>query len=151
MDQHADAIGAQLARLGRLRERTLRQHQHGDIDPATYVVLFRLLSDGPMRSGALADAVYSDPSTVSRQIAHLVQRGLVERRADADDGRVTVLAATDAGRARCTELRERRAEMLAFVVADWPTDDLSEFLRLLTRFVDDFEARRPDLLKATPA
>jgi hypothetical protein len=54
--------------------------------------------DGPRRAGALADAVHSDPSTISRQIGHLVKLGYVERTADPEDGRATLLAATDEGR-----------------------------------------------------
>ena len=51
--------------------------------------------EGPHRSNALAEAVHSDPSTVSRQIAALVKVGYVERRPDPADGRACLLAATD--------------------------------------------------------
>ena len=88
--QTADEIGSQLVRLVRLLERVQAQYQaeHPDaVDRATYLLLVHLAKDGARRAGALAEAVHSDPSTVSRQVAHLVQLGLVERVADPADGR----------------------------------------------------------------
>ena len=96
--QTADEIGSQLVRLVRLLERVQAQYQaeHPDaVDRATYLLLVHLAKDGARRAGALAEAVHSDPSTVSRQVAHLVQLGLVERVADPADGRATLLVATD--------------------------------------------------------
>src|SRR5687767_11732729 len=81
----ADAVGTQLGRLMRLVERAqaLYHAEHPDaVERATYHLLVHLVNDGPRRAGALAEAVLSDPSTVSRQIGHLVRLGLVERTAD---------------------------------------------------------------------
>ena len=50
-----------------------------------HFLLVHLVKGGPQRSGALAEAVHSDPSTISRQVAHLVRLGLVERTADPED------------------------------------------------------------------
>ena len=51
-------------------------------------------NEGPMRAGALAECLQSDPSTVSRQVAALVKDGLLERRADPADGRASLLVLT---------------------------------------------------------
>ena len=59
-----------------------------------------LQTEGPLRAGALADCLQSDPSTVSRQVAALVKDGLLERRADPDDGRASLLVLTDAATRR---------------------------------------------------
>ncbi|MFF0814581.1 MarR family winged helix-turn-helix transcriptional regulator [Rhodococcus sp. NPDC003318] len=140
----ADRIGNHMVRLQRMRDRTMAHAKTTDgIDPAVYACLFRLIQDGPMRSSALADAMYSDPSTVSRQVTQLVERGLVERQPDPTDGRASVLAATDSGRAVAARVRARRNEKLGQVLADWPIDDLVEFARLMDRFVDDYERMRP--------
>ncbi|MBJ8345997.1 MarR family winged helix-turn-helix transcriptional regulator [Antrihabitans sp. YC2-6] len=150
MDEYADEIGRELIRLQRVRDRTTSQIAlaKGGVDPAIFTCLFRLMTDGPMRSGALAEAVYSDPSTVSRQVAQLVERGLVSRQADPVDGRAIVLVVTDAGRALAEQMRRRRNENLSRVIADWPVEDRSEFVRLLGRFVDDYERRRPEMIAA---
>ncbi|MBC7300147.1 MAG: MarR family transcriptional regulator [Nocardia sp.] len=147
-----DAIAVQLVRLHRLRDRALAQIKDGSgIDPAGFIVLFRLVCDGPMRSGALAEAVHSDASTVSRQVAQLVERGLVVRTADPDDGRATVLEVTDHGRETAGRIRARRRQSIAIVTEEWSAEDRAHFASLLTRFVEDYDAARPVLLTQPPA
>src|SRR5262245_11500612 len=75
----------------------VRLSKLGGFDRSAFILLKNLIHMGPSRSSALAAAVHSDPSTVSRQVAALVRDGLVERRADQDDGRASLLAATPAG------------------------------------------------------
>ncbi|WP_405179274.1 MarR family transcriptional regulator [Nocardia sp. NBC_01377] len=148
-DEAIDTIAVQLTRLQRVRERTAAQIRTEDgVDPAVFVVLFRLLQDGPMRSGALAAAVYSDASTVSRQVAHLVDRGLVLRMADPTDGRASVLVVTERGRSVCERIRRRRHENLTRVTESWIPADRATFAELLRRFVDDFDRARPGMVAA---
>ena len=114
--QTADEIGSQLVRLVRLLERVQAQYQaeHPDaVDRATYLLLVHLAKDGARRAGALAEAVHSDPSTVSRQVAHLVQLGLVERVADPHDARAKDLQLTGRGRALLADVEEIYAELEA--------------------------------------
>ncbi|MFC6010105.1 MarR family winged helix-turn-helix transcriptional regulator [Nocardia lasii] len=151
-DPAIDAIATQLVRLHRLRDRAMAQiKDQSGIDPAGFVVLFRLVCDGPMRSGALAEAVHSDASTVSRQVAILVERGLVLRVADPDDGRATVLEVTDAGRKAAERIRARRQESITIITEDWAEADRADFARLLTRFVTDYDAARQVLLNRPSA
>ncbi|MFC4373023.1 MarR family winged helix-turn-helix transcriptional regulator [Nocardia halotolerans] len=152
-----DAIATQLVRLHRLRDRSLAQMKDDSgIEPAGFVVLFRLVCDGAMRSGALAEAVHSDASTVSRQVAQLVDRGLVARTADPDDGRATLLVATDHGREVATRIRARRQDSIAMITEKWSSQERSTFATLLSRFVHDYDQARPILiarpspLSATP-
>ncbi|MCP2278246.1 DNA-binding transcriptional regulator, MarR family [Nocardia amikacinitolerans] len=143
-DLSIDTIAVQLTRLQRIRDRTALQIRTEDrVDPAVFAVLFRLLCDGPMRSGALAEAVYSDASTVSRQVAQLVERELVRRTADPADGRATVLEVTERGREVAERIRRRRHDNLTRVMADWTPDNRALFADLLRQFVDDFERARP--------
>ena len=141
----AEEIGSQLVRLVRLIERVQAHYQaeHPDaVDRATYLLLVHLAKDGARRAGALAEAVHSDPSTVSRQVAHLVQLGLVERIADPADGRATLLVATDEGRRVFDENRQLRNRRIAGLIAGWSDDDRHAFARLLTRFTDAFESHK---------
>lgn len=144
-----DTIALQLTRLQRIRDRVAAQLRTKDgVDPAAFVILFRLTCDGPMRSGALAEAVHSDASTVSRQVAQLVERNLVERQADRADGRASVLAVTEHGRAVARQIAERRRENLTRVMAAWQPEDRLLFAGLLEQFVDDFERAKPAMLAA---
>ena len=74
-----------------------------DVESATHVLLHVVAAEGPMRASALASSVHADLSTVSRQVAALVSRGLLERQADQLDGRASLLAVTGAGQAAIAE------------------------------------------------
>lgn len=145
----AAELGDELVHLLKAMERTSAQiaaRRKDSVDKGAFTVLFRLVHDGPQRSGALAEATLADPSTVSRHVAHLVSKGLVERTADPVDGRATVLAVTERGRACAHTIRERRNAAIATIVVDWSPDDRSQFTALLTRFTRDLERQRPQLL-----
>ncbi|MCZ4519822.1 MarR family transcriptional regulator [Rhodococcus ruber] len=146
MVEFAEELGTQLVRLQRLRERNIAQiSSSGGVDGAAYVCLFRLLRDGPMRSSELAAMVNSDPSTVSRQVAQLVERGHVERLPDERDGRAFVLAVTESGQEVAAAIQQRRTEALGRVIEKWERDDRSALVGLLDRFLTDYETVRPDL------
>jgi DNA-binding MarR family transcriptional regulator len=130
----ADRIGTELVRLVRLIE-----HPDG-VERATYHLLVHLVKDGPRRSRSLAEAVHSDPSTVSRQVAHLVRLGLVERVADPADGRAVLLVATEEGKRVFAENRRLRNEGIAAMIAQWPAAERRALATLLARFTTDFES-----------
>jgi DNA-binding MarR family transcriptional regulator len=134
------AMGKQQASFG------ARMSKLGGIDRSAVILLKYLVAMGPSRSSALAAAVHSDPSTISRQVAALVRDGLVERRADQEDGRASLLAATPAGTALLEEQRRRMGISLARVVRDWASEDLDRFVELFERFVADHEAYLPTLI-----
>jgi DNA-binding MarR family transcriptional regulator len=70
----------------------------------------------------------------------------VERRADPEDGRASVLAPTDRGLAMLAEQRRRMGLALAQVVRQWDPDDVARFLELFERFVADHEVALPMLI-----
>jgi DNA-binding MarR family transcriptional regulator len=133
------ALGKQQATLGHKMSRA-------GVDRSAVMLLKTLVHVGPSRSSALAAAVHSDPSTVSRQIAGLVRDGLVERRADPEDGRASVLAPTEAGVRLLEEQRKRIGLALARVVRQWAPEDVETFLDLLDRFVTDHERNLPAMI-----
>jgi DNA-binding MarR family transcriptional regulator len=126
------AVASQLAKLG--------------IDKTAMVLLGALTGIGPVRSNALAEAVYSDPSTISRQVAALVRDGLIERRADPDDGRASLLAVTDKGRQLVETRHRQKSCSIARMIAHWPADDREQFAELLERFVADHERNIPNFI-----
>jgi DNA-binding MarR family transcriptional regulator len=141
----SDRIGLQLVRLIRLmeRKRLSKVGEHG-VERAAYVLLARLVIDGPHRSNALAEAVHSDPSTVSRQIAALVRIGYVERRSDPADGRACLLAATDEGHRVFEANRERRNHEISRITSDWDEADRERLVELMDRFTTALENHHPD-------
>lgn len=109
-------------------------------------VLVRLATDGPQRAAELSIAMGADPSTVSRQVAGLVRAGLVERRADPEDGRASILHPTEAGLARVREHRRRRGQAIEPILRDWSDHDRSTFVRLLNRYADGIETHRDQVV-----
>ncbi len=134
MDETADLIGRDLARL--LRTVARLRHQ---TDMGTTSVLGVLLERGPQRVGEIAQALGTDPSTVSRKVAALVDAGLAERRVDPDDGRAHLLAATVAGERQCVDGRRRRMDLVASVLSGWPEDSRRQLATLLGQFADGLQ------------
>jgi DNA-binding MarR family transcriptional regulator len=137
------ALAEQLPRLMRLVHALKSQPAGADRDRAALVLLVPLERLGPLRQGALADLVHADPSTISRHVAALVERGLVRRAADESDGRASRLVVTEAGSAALLALRQERETHLARVTADWSVDDLATFTALFGRLLDDIATTLP--------
>ncbi|TCO58497.1 MarR family winged helix-turn-helix transcriptional regulator [Actinocrispum wychmicini] len=142
----AEELGYQLIRLVNMTSRA-KAHLAGvttdGIERAAYALLAHLVRVGPQRTTALADAVHSDTSTVSRQVSALVQHGLVERTADPEDGRACLLVATDTGRRTFDRAKAERTGYIAKLLADWSQTDQRTLVMLLDRFNDNFENHHP--------
>jgi len=131
-----EAVMVTLARLGR----KMRQRLPGeDLDFAAIVLMKALLDHGPLRLSALASALDVDASTVSRNVRHLEDRGLLERATDPDDGRASQVRLTEEGRARLAAGGERRRALVGSLMADWPSADRDRLRELLTRLLDNLD------------
>ena len=73
----------------------------------------------------------------TRRVQALVDAGHVTRHADGNDGRVSIVQVTEAGRRAADALQDVRREHLARALADWTADDLRQLDVLLSRFVND--------------
>ncbi|MGW5050571.1 MarR family winged helix-turn-helix transcriptional regulator [Actinokineospora sp. NPDC004072] len=116
------------------------------VDRSAIVLLKNLVALGPARLSTLAEAVHSDPSTVSRQVTALVKEGLVARTADPDDGRASLLVPTAEGLAVLERQRARFALSIARMVRGWDPHDLDTFVELFERFITDHEKYMPNLI-----
>jgi len=112
------------------------------IDRAGLAMLSRLTEHDDIRLSDLATVMHLDVSTVSRQVRHLEDAGLLRRAGDPDDRRVYRLSITDSGRHLLDQLRTARREMLCAALRDWSDDDRDRLTDLLTRLADDLG---PDL------
>jgi DNA-binding MarR family transcriptional regulator len=146
---HGAADGAslsdELARLSRVLHALKTSVAAGPDarERAAHVLLFPLTRLGPLRQGALAELVHADPSTVSRHVTLLVERGLVRRVADELDGRASRLVVTPAGEAVLESMRQERDGLLEQVTASWTPEELASFTRLLSRFVQGLADHLP--------
>jgi DNA-binding MarR family transcriptional regulator len=138
----AEELVRQVMRFALLMKRATSRfvsQQSDGIEQAAYFLLGVLATNGPQRTTALAEAVHSDTSTVSRQVGALVRHGLVERQADPADGRACLLAATAEGQ-RCFEhQRTARTQQIADVLGHWSPDELHAVAESLGRLNGEFE------------
>lgn len=147
----AQAISQTLVRVVKIMA-AMKHHaprEHAAVDPSHYPLLF-CVSGEPRRVSAVADSIHSDVSTVSRQVTHLVQHGLLEKIGDPDDGRAQLLSLSDTGRHVIDRLMERRGSWFEQMLSTWSDEEARDFERYLTRFGDDVEAFKAQLV-ATPA
>ncbi|WP_435846228.1 MarR family winged helix-turn-helix transcriptional regulator [Streptomyces diacarni] len=132
-----DAMQHQLAVYARRAEQTrlggLGQARNS-MDRAAYLLLNRLDQEGPMGVKALAAGMGIDSSTVTRQVAPLVESGLVKRTSHPEDGRAVVLQLSPRGEARLEEVRSSRRNLMQLITQEWTEEERGTFCELLTRF-----------------
>jgi len=104
-----------------------------------YATLARLGLAGPCTVSELAGGLGLELSTVSRRVKALEERGLVERRTDDNDRRISHLRLSTSGRAMFDALSKGWRDMLAEALADWSPEDLDAFTRLFVRFAADLD------------
>ncbi|MFE2374971.1 MarR family winged helix-turn-helix transcriptional regulator [Streptomyces sp. NPDC059398] len=139
-----DALQHQVALFARRAEQTRMGgvgQARNSMDRAAYLLLNRLDREGPMGVKALAAGMGIDSSTVTRQVAPLVDTGLVKRTSHPEDGRAVVLELSPRGQARLEEVRSSRRELMAQVTEGWTQEDREAFCTLLTRFNSSLSGR----------
>ncbi|POX41641.1 MarR family transcriptional regulator [Streptomyces sp. Ru73] len=146
--QHQVAVFARRAEQSRLGG---VGQARNSMDRAAYLLLNRLDQEGAMGVKALAAGMGIDSSTVTRQVAPLVDAGLVTRASHPEDGRAVVLQLSERGRARLEEVRASRRELMALVTAEWSEEERNSFTTLLTRFNVSLSTVTASLSPGTPA
>ena len=127
----------------------LKAKMTSTVDPelSSLFLIGRLVKNGPTRAKDLAEATCADQSTVSRQVAALVKAGLVERQADPDDGRASILVPTALGVERMNKHFANRGRALAPLLADWSDHERNQFVDLLGRFNANLDSRRDEIAR----
>lgn len=87
----------------------------------------------------VADFLAVDHSTASRSVAAVVAAGLVTKTFAADDQRRCMLVLTEAGRQASQTVTDRRRELVAEMIADWPETQVDTLVDLLDRLTERFE------------
>ncbi|GAB2702381.1 MarR family winged helix-turn-helix transcriptional regulator [Kitasatospora kifunensis] len=126
--------------VGRIARRVRQAHTVGDLTHSEVSVLARLERDGAASPGSLADLERVRPQAMATTLAALEERGLVQRRPDASDGRRSVLTVTEAGRQMLTDRASESVQRLAGAIEQEfnPTErqELLQLLPLLHRLAE---------------
>ena len=126
-------VGVLIRRIRRvIGERARAVHE--DLQPASYFMLSWLVDEGPVRASAMVENFNIDKGAVSRQCQHLFELGLIERTPDPDDGRATLIAASDDARRRLADVSDQRRKWLDERLGDWTTEELEVFAATLEKY-----------------
>lgn len=135
MASHTEACGQLLGPLRDLlgfRQTALQRAQQGnDLTVSGTGLLAELVHGGESRASDLAHDRVVDASVVSRQLGHLEQEGLIERRPAPEDRRASLLRATERGREVLAEREEEKARWLSHALRDWDDEELVKLAELL--------------------
>lgn len=104
--------------ITRLNRRVRQSRPIGELTATQYSVLTSLELAGALTPTELADTERVQPPTMTRIVAKLEQRGLVQRNPHPTDGRQVILSATEAGRAIVAQHGQARDEWLAQRLAE---------------------------------
>ncbi|MFF5233785.1 MarR family winged helix-turn-helix transcriptional regulator [Dactylosporangium sp. NPDC000521] len=126
--------GAQLAAalrdsITRLNRRLRQARPIGDLTITQLSALTSLELNGALTPRELADVERVQPPTLTKIVAKLEERGLVQRTPHPTDGRQVILAATESGRAVVVEHRRARDEWLAKQLAALTPDERETLAR----------------------
>lgn len=135
--RHYDELARQLSAVGAVKRDMARILPH-DCPAGSAAVLTILHRYGEMRMSRLAELLAVDMSVTSRHVAHVADRGWIERHPDPADKRSRILRLTDEGMERIDELNTRTTQLLADRLSDWSDDEVDQLIALMTRLRESF-------------
>ncbi|RCW47147.1 DNA-binding MarR family transcriptional regulator [Halopolyspora algeriensis] len=124
---------------------------HGD-DTLPYAaagLLGELVHCGESPLGELAQHRIVDASVVSRQAAQLEQAGMIARRPDPADRRISLLSATPVGEQAFAALEREKKEWLSHALRGWNDSEVQQLTNLLHAASRDLRTAAHELLEHT--
>lgn len=133
-------LGAEVMRIAARRTAT---YDGAVLDYSAFRILWRLVERGPLSLTVLAEELQLERSTVSRQVSAAVERGLVERGADADL-RSRYVRPTEAGLAAYRNDVAVRARVWGAAVDEVGAERAARLAEELRRFNDALDRAHGD-------
>jgi DNA-binding MarR family transcriptional regulator len=112
----AARLRAVIGKLSR-RLRPTAAGKAAELTPTKISVLMDVVRRGPLRLSDVAEAEAINPTMLSRIVAALLERGLLERTSDPGDRRAAWVKATAAGRRLAERMQRERTEALNHALA----------------------------------
>ena len=137
-------LARHLGAIGAVKREMTKGLPH-DCPPASAAVLALLEKYGEMRISRISELMAIDMSVTSRHVAHLAERGWVERHPDPQDGRSRLLRITARGVRQVGLLAELTTETLESHLHDWTDEDIEQLNELLGRLRSSFGDGRTQL------
>ena len=147
----ASLILATFPRAMRTLAHDMRSMQPGQCTMPQYRILGYLYFHGSDSMGRLAERQGVTLPTMTKMVAGLVERGMVERQVDELDRRVVRLSLTDAGQSVFETMNEQVKERLAAVVAQMNEPDRAALIAGLRAFHRIIAAEEAEVNVPAPA
>ncbi|MEU9980308.1 MarR family transcriptional regulator [Streptomyces sp. NPDC050856] len=132
-----EELARQLSAIGAVK-RGFARTLPAECPAGSAAVLSLLGRYGEMRMSRLAELLAVDMSVTSRHVAHVAERGWIEREPDPGDKRSRILRLTPAGQAVLDDLGRRTADLFAHNLKDWTDDEVGQLSVMLARLRDSF-------------
>lgn len=132
-----EELARQISAIGAVK-REMARGLPAECPPASAAVLTLLNRHGEMRTSRLAELMAIDMSVTSRHVAHVADRGWIERHPDPQDGRSRLLRISESGERFLGELSTQTIETLAAHLHDWSDEDVAHLNSLLNRLRTSF-------------
>jgi DNA-binding MarR family transcriptional regulator len=114
-----------------------------DLSPAAGAVLRRVVDDGPVRPGVLAERARMHPPALTRQLKSLEADRCIERVPAPSDGRGALVRATRRGRSLVHRLEAADDQILEEQLSSWSAGELTQLVDLFERLVHDLRSPSP--------
>ncbi len=124
--------------------RSLRRHELAGLTPTQLSALATVEQAGPVRLGDLAAAEKIAPSTLTRLVTVLEERGYVERHPVPEDARASTLVVTPHGHAILEQIRRESTILLADNLRTLSPDQLAALAAALPALERIADAKLPD-------
>jgi DNA-binding MarR family transcriptional regulator len=114
--------------------------------------VLRVLRHGPVPTGQLASELRISAPAITQLTDRLIRKGLIERRAAADDRRCVIVALSERGARLVNQFRKRRCDIFRHALADLSEADRKQVIEVLRRVVaalEKYEARESANLKVS--
>ncbi len=109
--------------------------KENDINYTQYVTLITVYMNGALSEGDLAKMLFINPSTVSRMVYALEEKGWVNSARESDDRRKVIVTLSAAGKRRMEAMKNKQAAVMSRRVASLSGDD-REFVFRVAEFVN---------------
>ncbi|MFD9904671.1 MarR family winged helix-turn-helix transcriptional regulator [Streptomyces sp. NPDC059063] len=146
-----EELARQLSAIGAVKRGLARSLPY-DCPAGSAAVLTLLGRYGEMRMGRLAELLAVDMSVTSRHVAHVADRGWIERSPDPADRRSRILRLTAAGERQLEVLSDTTTRLLAERLSHWSDDEVGQLNALMAKLRDSFgDCRSTAPTTRTPA
>lgn len=101
--------------------------------------VLRVLRRGALQTGQLAGELRISAPAITQLTDRLIRKGLIERRAMADDRRCVIVALSEKGARLVNQFRQRRRDIFTRALGDLSESDQKQVIEVLGRVVRALE------------